>query len=126
MPKDAPTPTGKPASDLSPVISLRDRASGIIAFAIVLALLYLGRDVLIPLTLALMLSLLIAPLVRLLRRFGLLQTPAVLIAVLALAVSLTAIAATLGTQVLRIAERLPQYEDTIQQKLQNVDEMTGG
>ena len=63
MPQDAPNPTGRPASDLSTAVSLRDRASGIIAFAIVLTLLYLGRDVLIPLTLALMLSLLIAPLV---------------------------------------------------------------
>jgi len=126
MPKDAPKPTGRPASDLSPAVSLRDRASGIIVFAIVLALLYLGRDVLIPLTLALMLSLLIAPLVRLLRRFRLGQTTAVLVAVLALAVSLTAIAAALGTQVLRMAGSLPQYRDTIQQKLQNLDEMTVG
>jgi predicted PurR-regulated permease PerM len=107
-------------------VSLRDRASAIIAFAIVLTLLYLGRDVLIPLTLALMLSLLIAPLVRLLRRIRLGQTPAVLIAVLLLALLLSAIAAAVGTQVLRMAASLPQYEDTIQHKLQNLDEMTVG
>jgi predicted PurR-regulated permease PerM len=126
MPHDAPNPTGRPASDLSTAVSLRDRASGIIAFAIVLTLLYLGRDVLIPLTLALMLSLLIAPLVHLLKRFGLGQTPAVLVAVLALALSLAAITASLSTQVLRMAASLPQYQDTIQQKLQNLDEMTVG
>jgi predicted PurR-regulated permease PerM len=126
MPQDAPNPTGRPASDLSTAVSLRDRASGIIAFAIVLTMLYLGRDVLIPLTLALMLSLLIAPLVHLLKRFGLGQAPAVLVAVLALAVSLTAIAAALSTQVLRMAASLPQYQDTIQRKLQNLDEMTVG
>jgi predicted PurR-regulated permease PerM len=40
--------------------TLRDHAVSIIAVATVLALLYVGRDVLIPLTLALMLSLLIA------------------------------------------------------------------
>jgi predicted PurR-regulated permease PerM len=107
-------------------VSLRDRASGIIAFAIVLTLLYLGRDVLIPLTLALMLSLLIAPLVRLLKRIGLGQTPAVLVAVVTLTLSLTAIAAVLGTQVLRMAASLPQYQDTIQLKLRNLDEMTVG
>jgi predicted PurR-regulated permease PerM len=126
MPHDAPNPTGRPASDLSAAVSLRDRASGIIAFAIVLTLLYLGRDVLIPLTLALMLSLLIAPLVHLLKRLGLGQTPAVLVAVLALALSLAAITASLSTQVLRMAASLPQYQDTIQQKLQNLDEMTVG
>ena len=119
-------PTGRPTPDLSATVSLRDRASGIIAFAIVLTLLYVGRDVLIPLTLALMLSLLIAPLVRRLRRIGLGQTPAVLVAVLVLALSLAAIAAALGTQVLRMAASLPQYQETIQQKLQNLDELTVG
>ena len=119
-------PTGRPTPELSATVSLRDRASGIIAFAIVLTLLYVGRDVLIPLTLALMLSLLIAPLVRRLRRIGLGQTPAVLVAVLVLALSLAAIAAALGTQVLRMAASLPQYQETIQQKLQNLDELTVG
>jgi predicted PurR-regulated permease PerM len=126
MRNNAPNPTGRPASERSAGASLRDRASGIIAFAIVLSLLYLGRDVLIPLTLALMLSLLIAPLVRLLRRIRLGQTPAVLVAVLVLALSLSAIGAAVGTQVLRMAASLPQYQDTIQHKLQNLDEMTVG
>jgi predicted PurR-regulated permease PerM len=113
-------------SDPSTALALRDRASGIIAFAIVFALLYLGRDVLIPLTLALMLSLLIAPLVRQGRRLGLGQTASVLLAVLALALAFSATAVVLGTQVLRMASSLPQYQETIQQKLQNLDEMTVG
>ncbi len=49
MRKSAPNPTGRPASERSAAVSLRDRASAIIAFAIVLTLLYLGRDVLISL-----------------------------------------------------------------------------
>lgn len=105
---------------------LRDRALGVIAFATVLGLLYAGRDVLIPITVALMLSLLIAPLVRRLRRLGLSQTLAVLLAVLTLAVVLSAVAAVLGAQVLRIAGGLPQYERTIQQKLSYLDEITLG
>ena len=107
-------------------MSFRDRAGGIIAFGIVLTLLYYGRDVLIPLTLALMLSLLIAPLVRVLRRIGVGQSLSVFGAVLALAVAVAAIAVVLGTQVLRMAASLPQYQETIQQKLQNLDEMTLG
>jgi predicted PurR-regulated permease PerM len=126
MQTDAPNLSGTPSPETPAAGPLRDRASGIIAFAIVLTLLYLGREVLIPLTLALMLSLLIAPLVRLLKRLRLGQTPAVLVAVLLLAVSFTALAATLGTQVLRMAASLPQYQDTIQEKLQNLDEMTVG
>jgi len=106
--------------------SLRDRAINIVAFATVLGLLYVGRDVLIPLTLALMLSLLIAPLVRVLRRIGWGQTPSVLVAVLAFSLVVTAAAGVLGTQVLHMAASLPHYEGTIQQKLRGLDEMTVG
>jgi predicted PurR-regulated permease PerM len=105
---------------------LRDRCSGILAAGIVLALLYVGRSVLIPLTLALMLSLLVAPLVRALRRIGAGQTSSVLLAVLALAVSFAAVAAALGMQVLRAAESLPQYEANVQHKLRALDEVTVG
>ena len=52
-------------------LSLRDRSIAIIAAAVVLALLYVGRDVLIPLVVAIMLSLLLTLLVRALRRVGL-------------------------------------------------------
>jgi len=103
-----------------------NRAINIIAFLAVLALLYVGRDVLIPLAVALMLSLLLAPLVRRLRRIGLGQTPAVLAAVLSSTLLVTAAAVVLGTQVLRMAASLPHYETTIQQKLRNLDEMTVG
>jgi predicted PurR-regulated permease PerM len=99
---------------------------GIIAFATVLGLLYAGRGVLVPFTVALILSLLIAPLVRSLRRTGLSQTPAVLIAVLGVAVVLSAVGVVLGTQVLRMAAGLPQYEQTIEQKLSYLDEITRG
>jgi predicted PurR-regulated permease PerM len=117
-----PTPSGTAA----PGPSLRDRAAGIIVFALVLTLLYFGRDVLIPLTLALMLSLLIAPLVRVLRRIGLGQVPSVLAAVLALTLAFATTTVMLGTQVLRMAASLPQYEATIQQKLRNLDDVTVG
>jgi predicted PurR-regulated permease PerM len=127
MADDSPPPVSANARpDPSVAPSFRDRANGIIAFAIVLALLYVGRDVLIPLTLALLLSLLIAPLVRLLRRIGLGQTPAVLTAVLTLALAFAITAVMLGTQVLRMAASLPQYQETIQEKLRNLDEMTVG
>src|SRR3984885_7672617 len=74
----------------------RDRALGIIAAATLLALLYFARDVLVPITLAFILSLLIAPLVRALRRLGLGQTLSVLAAALVLALSFTAIGGGVG------------------------------
>src|SRR5579862_5074929 len=126
MERDNPDSFRRLATNPSGSGSLRDRAMGVIAFATVLALLYLGRDVLIPFTTALILSLLIAPLVRRLRRIGLGQTPSVLVAVFGAALLVAAAAVVLGTQVLHMAESLPLYERTIQQKLHNVDEMTVG
>lgn len=126
MARDEEVPLDRTMPDRSGASSLRDRAIGILAFAAVLGLLYVGRDVLIPLTIALMLSLLIAPLVRKLRRAGLGQTPAVLVAVLTSALLLSAAAGVLATQVLRTAAGLPQYERIIQEKLRNLDETTLG
>jgi len=126
MDRDNPDSLRAAATETTEFGSLRDRAIGIIAFAAVLSLLYVGRNVLIPLTVAMMLSLLIAPLVRRLRRIGLGQTPAVLLAVLTLALVIAGAAGVLGTQVLRMASSLPHYERTIQQKLHILDEMTVG
>ena len=105
---------------------LRDHSSRIMTAGIILALLYLGRSVLIPLALAIMLSLLVAPLVRALRRLRVGRTSSVLVAVVALAVSCMGVAAALGTQVLRIAESLPQYESNVQRKLKTLEEVTIG
>ncbi|MGO9931458.1 MAG: AI-2E family transporter [Steroidobacteraceae bacterium] len=105
---------------------LRDHTSRIMIGGVVLALLYLGRSVLIPLALALMLSLLVAPLVRALRRLRVGRTSSVLVAVVALALLCIGVAAALGTQVLRIAESLPQYESNAQRKLKILEEVTIG
>jgi predicted PurR-regulated permease PerM len=103
---------------------IRDRALGIIATATLLALLYFARDVLVPITLAIILSLLIAPLVRALRRVGLGQTLSVLAAVLMLALSFGAIGAVIGTQLIHMADNLPKYERTLARKLETLNNLT--
>jgi predicted PurR-regulated permease PerM len=104
----------------------QNRLVGIIGTATLLALLYFGREVLIPITLAVILSLLIAPFVHGLRRLGLGQTAAVWLAVLALMLSLSAIATVIGTQIIRMGSSLPQYESTIRGKLNTLDQLTLG
>lgn len=105
---------------------LRHNGGRITTVVLILALLYVGRAMLIPLALAIMLSLLVAPLVRALRRLRVGRTASVLIAVLALALACTAVAIVLGTQVLRIAESLPQYQANVQRKIRILDEVTFG
>jgi predicted PurR-regulated permease PerM len=106
--------------------SLRERALGIIAVSMLLALLYFAREVLVPITLALILSLLVAPLVRGLRRLGLSQTFSVLVAVLTLTGAVGTVGTILGSQLVRMAASLPQYERTITDKLQVLNANTVG
>src|ERR1700720_4625120 len=109
-----------------PISSRRDRAGGIVATATVLALLYFGRDVLVPVTLAVILSLLIAPLVRLLRRIGFGHILSVLAAVLVLGFSFAAVAGVIGSQLVHMAQSLPRYERTIEHKLKTLNDLTVG
>jgi predicted PurR-regulated permease PerM len=109
--------------DPSP-LAIRERSLGIIAAASILALLYFARGVLVPITLAVILSLLIAPLVRVLRRIGLGQTGSVLAAVLVLALSFAAVAGVIGSQLMHMATSLPRYERTIERKLRTLNDFT--
>src|SRR3977135_2837937 len=107
-------------------IANRERALGIMATATLLALLYFARDVLVPITLAVILSLLIAPLVRVLRRIGFGHILSVLVAVLVLAFSFAAVAGVIGSQLFHMAQSLPRYEQTIERKLKTLNAVTVG
>ena len=111
-------------SDTQTLPLMRDRALGIVATGAVLAILYFAREVLVPITLAVILSLLISPLVRSLRRLGLGATSSVLAAALVLTVSVGSVASVIGVQVAHMVKSLPQYERTIRHKLYKVNELT--
>ena len=93
---------------------------------VVVAALYLGRDVLVPITLAVLLSFLLAPLASLLRRVYLGRVGSVILSVvLALGVFL-ALFALLGTQLADLANQLPRYQSTIEHKVGAVQDFTSG
>jgi predicted PurR-regulated permease PerM len=100
-----------------PFSSTAETALRILAVVAVLGILYLGRDVLVPIALAIMLSFLLLPLVHGLRRIGLGQTVSVLVAVLCAALGVVAIAAVIGSQLVRMGTNLPQYEQRIEHKV---------
>jgi predicted PurR-regulated permease PerM len=105
---------------------LGSQVGKIVASSAVLAILYLGREVLVPITLAAIMSLLIAPLVRALKRIGLGQASAVLGAVAALTVMLLGLALVIGSQIISIASNLPQYEATLRSKIRTAEDLTVG
>jgi predicted PurR-regulated permease PerM len=86
----------------------------------VLALLYAGRDVLQPIALAGIASLIVSPLIRLLQRRGLGRWPS-LLATLALAAACAAsLGAILATQLASIGAELPRYQGAIRDKAEQV------
>jgi len=113
-------------TDAAPAAARHHDALTLLAGAAILALLHLGREILVPITLAAILSLLIAPLVRALKRVGLGQVPAVLGSVLAVSVLLLGLAGVIVSQVVTMAASLPQYETTIRAKLRTVQSATIG
>src|SRR5215469_2350641 len=101
-----------------PVASASQRSLAIISTGVVIALLYFGKDVFVPVILAMILALLMAPFVRLLQKLKLGHAYAVCIAVLLLATVVAGLMAVIGSQIVHLAQSLPQYERTVQAKLQ--------
>ncbi|SDR45411.1 Predicted PurR-regulated permease PerM [Rhizobiales bacterium GAS113] len=93
---------------------------------VVVAAIYLGRDVLIPITLAVLLSFILAPLANLLRRIGLGRIASVFLAVvLALGTVLT-LGGLVGTQLADLAALTPRYQSAIQAKVETARNLTIG
>lgn len=119
-----PPPTRAPASvapaetpGLSSLLSL--------CVAVVAAAgLCLAREVLIPITVAVILSFRLAPLVSLLRRWRFPHVLAVVLAVLVAFGVIGSLGALIGTQVAGIAGEVPRYSSTIGRKIASVQSMT--
>jgi predicted PurR-regulated permease PerM len=111
---DLPIPSDRPPVQVPPADTPGVRGLLTLAVAVVVvAGLYLGREVMIPITLAVLLSFLLAPLVNVLRRMHLGRVPsALLAAVLALGVIL-AFAALIGTQLAELAPDVPRYASAV-------------
>ena len=103
--------------------SLRLSANAVVSATCIIALLHFGREVLEPLALALILSLVLAPLVRSVTRIGLARMPAVLLSVALVTTFLTGVGAVLATQLVTITRDLPQYRSAIRTKVAKVREV---
>jgi len=120
------SPKGRPAqvapADIPGVRSLLTLAVGVV----VIAGLYFAREILIPITLAVLLSFLLAPLVNRLRRLHLGRVPSVLIAVLFALGIILGFGGLIGTQLADLAGQMPRYQATIETKLHTLHALTLG
>src|SRR5438045_3705518 len=98
--------------------------AGIEVAAIVVAALYFGREVLIPVTLAMLLSFVLSPVVDLLRRVWLGRILSVVLAVVLALALILALGSAIGTQVAQLSGNLPQYQTTIETKISRLRNAT--
>ena len=94
--------------------------SGLLTLAVavvVVAGLYLGRTVLIPITLAVLLSFLLAPIVNVLRRIHFGRVLSVLVAVVFALSIILALGGLIGAQLAELAQEVPKYASTIRTKV---------
>ncbi len=92
-------------------------ASRIIAATCILALLYVGREILAPIALASVLSLVLAPLKRKLARGGIGQAAGAAISVLFAAACIALAGVFITSQFIAVATDLPQYKEAVRAKV---------
>ena len=121
--------TGSPEPPASPVGAAQVPSSSapelksllaVVVGTLVIAALYFGRDVLIPITLAVMLSFVLSPVVNLLQRLRLWRAPAVILSVLAAIGLLGLVGTAIANQAASLTANAPAYAKTIEAKLQGV------
>jgi predicted PurR-regulated permease PerM len=99
---------------------------GLATGVVVVSALYLAREVLIPITLAVFLTFFLAPIVKLLQRARLPKVAAVAVSVvLALAVILS-VAGLIGTQLKSLVADAPQYQTTVINKFETLHNTMNG
>ena len=97
-----------------------------VAAAVVVAALYVGRDVFVPIALAILFSFVLWPLVRILRRLRLPRSVAVIAVVLVAFAALTGLAMVMASQATQLASDLPRYQTTMREKIQSLRGSSAG
>jgi predicted PurR-regulated permease PerM len=123
MPDTSPRTPDAPTVGITPGGASTSPETLIVA-AIVIAALYFGREVLIPLALAVLLSFALGPPVLLLRRWRVNRVLAV-VAVVALAFAVIfSVGALIGGQLAHLADNLPQYQANMITKIHSLRQTT--
>lgn len=94
---------------------------------VVIAALYFGRDIFVPLALATLLSFALAPIISRLRRMHVPRTPAVIFVVIMAFIAILGFGTLVAGQVSQLGSNLPKYQDNIQTKIRDLRaNATGG
>ena len=124
---DVPTPIPRSVVQVPPADTPGVQGLLTLAVAVVIvAGLYLGREVMIPIILAVLLSFLLAPVANFLRRLHLGRVPSALLAVvLALGIILM-FGTVIGSQLADLAQEVPRYASSVERKVETLQSHTLG
>ena len=100
---------------------LRETAYAAVIAAVVVALVYFGRPLLVPLALSILMAFALAPVVEFLRRLRIGRIAGVILTVTMAVLLITGIAGFIGTQLAWLAVSLPQYQHNVIDKIQSVE-----
>ena len=92
----------------------------------VTAILYLGKEVLLPLAIALLLTFALAPIVSALRKMSVPRIAAVILTVFAAFIVIASFAFLVATQVSNLAQNIPTYQANIIEKIHSLKELGAG
>jgi predicted PurR-regulated permease PerM len=108
------------------VMALQSAMATAVLAVIIVAMLYFGREIIIPIAMAILLSFVLAPLVELLQRIRVPRGLAVVTVVIFAFAVIFATGSLLASQLTQLAGDLPRYQSTISEKIQSFRETTAG
>lgn len=93
--------------------------------ALAIAALYFGRELFMPVAIAVLLAFALAPVVRFLKRLGAPKGVAVSVTVLLTFAGIFALGAGLTTQISHLAQELPRYQTSLKEKVRTIGSLAG-
>ncbi len=103
-----------------------DQLRFFLTFVLTIAVLYLGKAVIVPLALAILMAFILTPLVVSVQRRGLGRVPAVLLVLLVTMAIAAGVGWQVGSQVTKLADDLPSRAGAIQEKIRRIRSQGAG
>jgi predicted PurR-regulated permease PerM len=98
----------------------------LLAVGLVVAFLYVARDVIVPIALAILLSFMLAPAVRWLRRLQIARVAAVTLTVLIAFLAMLGFAAIVVQEISTLAQQIPEYRSNLEAKIRSLPGVVPG
>ena len=123
MADQAPEFDGRTRADFPPGVF---GMMAVLVAATIIAILYFAREVFVPITLAVLLSFLLAPAVRWLRRLRVGRITAVVFTVMIACLAIAGFTAVIVGEVSSLAQQLPEYQYNLDAKIRSFPGMVPG